>query len=88
MEVQAIAILLIIFEEMISWGAFFGCLPVCGRRKASSIFSIWRYFSFYIWLFFLVFLELYQVEEVDIQRGLVALMVISYIVVRGKWLLA
>ena len=65
---RLIPLLLFFLEEMISWCAFCACLRVYGRWKASAIFSIWRCFSFYIWLFFLVFLELYQVEEVDIQQ--------------------
>ena len=78
---RLIPLLLFFLEEMISWCAFCACSRVYGRWKASAIFSIWRYFSFYICLFSLVFLVLYQVEEAFIPQELVALMGICYIVV-------
>ena len=78
---RLIPLFLFFLEEMISWCAFCACSRVYGRWKASAIFSIWRYFSFYICLFSLVFLVLYQVEEAFIPQELVVLMVICYIVV-------
>ena len=78
---RLIPLLLFFLEEMISWCGFCACLRVYGRWKASAIFSIWRYFSFYICLLSLVFLVLYQVEEAFIPQELVALMGICYIVV-------
>ena len=80
-RVVVFSVVLFILEEMISWFSYCACSRVYGRWKAFPIFSIWRYFSFYICLFSLVFLVLYQVEEAFIPQELVVLMVICYIVV-------
>ena len=78
-NLRSILLPIIIFEEMASFCSFLVCACVYGRRKASSIFSICRYFSLYIWLF--LFLVLYQVEEAPIQQDLIAVMMLCYIVV-------
>ena len=77
--VVAFSMSLLSLEEMISCCAFCTCSRVYGRRKACAIFSIWRYFSFYICLFSLVFLELNQVRAAS--TSIVTLMIICYIVV-------
>lgn len=78
-RVVVFSVVLFILEEMISWFSYCACSRVYGRWKAFPIFSIWRYFSFYICLFSLVFLERDQVKAVS--TSIVTLMAICYFVV-------
>ena len=78
-RVVVFSVVLFILEEMISWFSYCACSRVYGRWKAFPIFSIWRYFSFYICLFSLVFLERDQVKAVS--TSIITLMAICYFVV-------
>ena len=78
-RVVVFSVVLFILEEMISWFSYCACSRVYGRWKAFPTFSIWRYFSFYICLFSLVFLERDQVKAVS--TSIVTLMAICYFVV-------
>ena len=78
-RVVVFSVVLFILEELISWFSYCACSRVYGRWKAFPIFSIWRYFSFYICLFSLVFLERDQVKAVS--TSIITLMAICYFVV-------
>ena len=78
-RVVVFSVVLFILEEVISWFSYCACSRVYGRWKAFPIFSIWRYFSFYICLFSLVFLERDQVKAVS--TSIITLMAICYFVI-------